>query len=171
MSTEQLSFRRLSIPSKSPVAAFIGFKDIETDDPKILLAKKPSGRYTLPGGKSRFWEKPMSTAIRETKEETGWKIYNSEYLISPTNNPVRIAADGFERDMYLFFGFTDECMDNNTPQHREPTKNAPWEWVSVRKIPTLVTTGQLHPMILKAELSNIVKEACEVCEQEIPPKW
>lgn len=170
MGTEQLILPRLKIPHRGSVAVFIGFKDIESDDPKILLAQKPSGRYTFPGGKSRFWEKPLNTAIRETKEETGWKIYNSEYLISSTNNPVRIAVDGCERDMYIFFGFTDECMDNNTPQHREPTKNTPWEWIPVRRIPSLVAIGQLHPMILKAELPNIVKEAHEVCEQEIPPK-
>lgn len=168
MRSEQLFLPRFKVPSKGSVAVFIGFKDIETDNPKILLAKRPSGRYTLPGGKSIKNESHINTAIRETKEETGWEIFSSEYLISTVDSPVRIAADGYERNMYLYFGFTDECMDNNIPENLEPTKNAPWEWVSVRRIPVLVATGELHPVILKADLDNIVEEAHEVCEPAKP---
>jgi 8-oxo-dGTP pyrophosphatase MutT (NUDIX family) len=171
MKAEQLSLPRFEVPHRGPIAVFIGFKDIETDDPKILLAKRPSGRYTLPGGKSKFCDlgKPQSTAIRETREETGWKIFDSEYLISPVNSPVKIAADGFERDMYLFYGFTDECMENNVPEHREPSKNTPWEWISVRKIPYLVATGEMHPVILKADLESIIEDAHEVCIADFQP--
>jgi 8-oxo-dGTP pyrophosphatase MutT (NUDIX family) len=169
MIPEQLPLPRFKIPSKSPVAVFIGLKDVETDDPKLLLAQRPSGRYTLPGGKLKLCEKnnPEKTTIREVREETGWEIFNREYLIGIyVGNPVTIAVDGCQRDISLFFGFTDECMSDNTPQHREPTKNTPWEWISVRRIPILVASGLLHPVLLKANLPEIVAEANEVTIEE-----
>ncbi|HWS48665.1 MAG TPA: NUDIX hydrolase [Candidatus Methanoperedens sp.] len=158
---KQLPLPNLKISSKGPVAVFIGLRDID-NDPKVLLAKRPSGRYTFPGGKSKANEKPINTAMRETREETGWQIYSPEYLISTGDGPIRVVADGYERDFYLFFGFTDECMDNDVPTHREPNKNSPWEWVLARKIPFLVATGELHPVVLRANLPEIIAEAREV---------
>lgn len=166
MSVEkQLPLPNLKVLSKGPVAVFIGIKDVESN-PKILLARRPSGRYTFPGGKSKPHENPINTAIRETHEETGWEIYSSEYLISPTNDFVRIAADGFERNFYLFFGFTDECMDNDIPKHLEPDKNGSWEWIQVKDIPSMVLRGDLHPIVLKADLPQIIAEAREVSDPQ-----
>ncbi len=45
---------------------------------EVLLVKRAidpmKGTWALPGGFSDYGEKPAATAIRETKEETGWTV-------------------------------------------------------------------------------------------------
>jgi 8-oxo-dGTP diphosphatase len=38
---------------------------------KVLLLKRPSGRWEFPGGTIEWGERPETCAVRETKEETG----------------------------------------------------------------------------------------------------
>lgn len=47
---------------------------IVTRKGKVLLLKKQSGSWGMPGGKPSEDELPIETAIRETEEETGIKI-------------------------------------------------------------------------------------------------
>lgn len=43
-------------------------------DNKVLLIKKPTNRYSMPGGKMDHYEIPIRTAKREFMEETGLKL-------------------------------------------------------------------------------------------------
>lgn len=157
----QLPLPGLRVPSKGRVSVFIGFKDIATD-PKILMARRPNGLYTFPGGKAITNEKPVKTALREVFEETRWKILSSELAINRIINgreTVRVAASGAERNFSIFYGFVEECLDDEAFQHIEPDKNTPWEWISVNKIPSMVLRGELHPLVIKADIPDIVYEA------------
>lgn len=44
------------------------------NDNKVLLIKKPTNRYSMPGGKMDHYEIPIRTAKREFMEETGLKL-------------------------------------------------------------------------------------------------
>lgn len=54
---------------------------VKNEEGKILLVrrdrewhKEAHNRWELPGGKVDFGEEPIETAVRETKEETGYQI-------------------------------------------------------------------------------------------------
>ncbi|MEU8326673.1 NUDIX domain-containing protein [Nonomuraea sp. NPDC048881] len=50
------------------------------DEGRLLLQKRPDGRWGLPGGFMDLGESLMETAARETKEETGIDIEIGELL-------------------------------------------------------------------------------------------
>ncbi|MFV0499043.1 MAG: prolipoprotein diacylglyceryl transferase [Bacilli bacterium] len=75
---------------------------------KVLLIKKPTNRYSMPGGKIEHYEIPIRTAKREFYEETGLKL---QHLT------LKVVADieYLEKkiDMYVFYSedFCGELKD------------------------------------------------------------
>ena len=71
---------------------------------KILLIKRSSGEWALPGGFINSKEDSFTAAIRETKEETGTIISDSPILIYKglVNDPRNSQTSWIETSAYLF---------------------------------------------------------------------
>lgn len=71
---------------------------------KILLIKRSSGEWALPGGFINSKEDSFNAAIRETKEETGTIISDSPILIYKglVNDPRNSQTSWIETSAYLF---------------------------------------------------------------------
>ena len=77
---------------------------INTIAQKILLIKRSSGEWALPGGFINSEEDSFTAAIRETKEETGTIISDSPILIYKglVNDPRNSQTSWIETSAYLF---------------------------------------------------------------------
>lgn len=77
---------------------------INTIVQKILLIKRSSGEWALPGGFINSEEDSFTSAIRETKEETGTIISDSPILIYKglVNDPRNSQTSWIETSAYLF---------------------------------------------------------------------
>lgn len=164
MMREQLSLPKLHVPEAGPVSIVLFLKDTDTYDPKVLMAKRPNGRWTFPGGKLRFCEfrRPARGARREMWEETGIKLYDDECLIESHKSPMRVAADGKERNIHFFYAFSDDFADSDIPIHREPKKNTPWSYIPLRELPKLVAAGRLHKIAVSTDMDIIANESLEL---------
>ena len=71
---------------------------------KILLIKRSSGEWALPGGFINSKEESFTAAIRETKEETGTIISDNPILIYKglVNDPRNSQTSWIETSAYLF---------------------------------------------------------------------
>ena len=71
---------------------------------KILLIKRSSGEWALPGGFINSKEESFTAAIRETKEETGTIISDDPILIYKglVNDPRSSQTSWVETSAYLF---------------------------------------------------------------------
>lgn len=70
--------------------------------PLVRDPRKPAPQYwKFPGGKSHAGETPKQTAVRETKEETGIKILESQLIL----------LDEEARRDHFFFAFEAPVMD------------------------------------------------------------
>ncbi len=65
---------------------------------EILLIKKPTNRYSMPGGKLEDFEVPIKTAAREAFEETGLKLNSLKLKVIS-----KITKDDKIFDMYTFY--------------------------------------------------------------------
>ena len=75
---------------------------------RVLMVKERSGKWGLPGGNLNFGESPLTGALREFTEETGWTlltssktsfreyIYNSHTSIFKIHYPHKLV--GFRRN-------------------------------------------------------------------------
>lgn len=165
MIAEQLPLPRFRPPEKSPVAVVLSIKDVESD-PKILMARRPNGRWTFPGGKLRWYERkrPARGARRELWEETGILTYAEDDLIESYLSPVRVAVDGREKNIHVFYCFSDEAASTDIPIHREPKKNGPWKYIPIRRLPYMIADGRLHKLASMVDLNIIVSEAADVVQ-------
>jgi|GEM_PF-4842791 len=165
---EQLSLPNFNLPSNGPAAIVMMLRDTDTDNPKVLMSMRlRSGRLGFPGGK--LWKSerrnPARGGMRETLAETGIRIFHPEYLIESHISPVRIAAEGRERDMHVFYCFAEECTRDDRPMRLEPRKHSSWRYVPVRMLPRYVAAGLLHPIATNADLLRVANEACDVAHQ------
>lgn len=167
MKAEQLALSGLQIPEAGPVAVVLFLKDADTKNPKVLIAKRPNGQYTFPGGKlkAREYKRPARGGRREMGEETGIQIYDDESLVESHVSPKRIAVDGVERNMHFFYAFSDEAASSDKPQLLEPTKNGPWRYVLIRRLPYLVAAGKMHMLAVGTDMEVIAMEAREAALQ------
>ncbi len=164
MKAEQLALSELRIPEAGPVAVVLFLKDAETKNPKVLVAKRPNGQVTFPGGKlkPREYKKTARGALREMREETGISIYDEESLIESHLSPMRVAVDGVERNIHFFYAFSDEAAPSDRPRRLEPTKNGPWKYIPIRRLPYFVASGQMHKFAVSTDMDVIAMEAREL---------
>lgn len=159
---EQLSLPDFNAPSGGPVAIAMIFKDVQTDNPKVLLSMRlHSGMFGYPGGKLRRNEfgKPVRGARRETLAETGIRIPGDYYLREFSGSPRRIVAEGKEQHMHMFYGFLEEFAWGMRPERREPDKHSPWRFFPIRILPRLVTNGMLLPATVQVDNMGVIDMA------------
>lgn len=96
-------------------------------DNKVVVIKykqgnKKEGYYDIPGGKIEEGEKPVKTAIREMKEETGLKVKNLKYK---GNMIIEYPNRTFDFDVFI----TNES--EGEPQEFEENAS---EWMEIEKL-------------------------------------
>ncbi len=90
---------------------------------KVLLIKKPTNRYSMPGGKTEHLEIPIKTAAREFYEETGLSLNKITLkVVSEITSPQK------DFEMYTFFSskFEGELITD--------CKEGELEWISISKL-------------------------------------
>ncbi len=93
---------------------------------QILLIKKPTNRYSMPGGKLENFEVPIKTAAREAFEETGLKLNTLKLKVISS-----ITKDDKKFDMYTFY-----CEDFEGSIISD-CKEGALEWVNIANISTI----------------------------------
>lgn len=169
MLAEQLRLPDLKAPSGGPVAVVMMLKDIQTDNPKVLVSiRLISGLFGFPGGKlwTSEFRKPARGARRETRAETGIEIPSDSYLHAFDDSPRRIVAEGKERDMYMFYCFNHEFGAGARPERKEPQKHSPWRFVPIRILPRLVMNGLLHPITAQRDFMGVIDNAYPASRRE-----
>src|SRR5690606_13272603 len=78
-------------------------------DSSLLLIKRLSGEWALPGGFVDTQESSLATAHRELSEETGLQIDHPGALVysGKVNDPRNSAGRWIESDAYLFDGIDE----------------------------------------------------------------
>lgn len=67
----------------------------------LLIKRADDGTWGLPGGYSESGENPAETAVRETREETGFEVSPYECVASEYRSPDRSNPHGFISLTYL----------------------------------------------------------------------
>lgn len=96
------------------------------NDQKVLLIKKPTNRYSMPGGKMEHYEIPIRTAKREFMEETGLKLNNLTLKVI-----ADITFEKKEFDMYVFYS------DNFTGELNTTSVEGMLEWIDIKELSNL----------------------------------
>lgn len=86
----------------------------------VLILKKPSGLWGMPGGKPVFGEFPEETAIRESEEETGIKA-------SKLSKPLVIYYKNKKYYSYL-------CILDSEPKVTISNEHKKYKWINYKEI-------------------------------------
>lgn len=159
-------------PAGDPVSIVMILKDTHTDNPRVLISQRlQSGAFGYPGGTNLKSEirYPAMGAARETLEETGIPIDPCTDLREFPNSPVRIAAEGKEREMHIYYYVADGR--GLRPERREPGKHSPWRFYPVRLLSHLVAQGMLHPFSCQVDLLGVAAEAASGKRHERYRAW
>lgn len=108
---------------ESGVGQFSGAGIIFFDGKKVLMLKKPSGRWSFPGGKPIQGETPLETAKRETKEEVG--ILKGE----------NIGELKFEQDDRTFHSFIYRVKQPFNVEISD--EHIDYTWINFKKLPKI----------------------------------
>ena len=115
------------------------------DQNRVLLGKRCGkfmpGVYALPGGKPDFGECPKKAVIRETKEETGLKIFDVQEF-TWINNFMP------QHDMHYVTLFYVSIIYSGTLEVKEKDKCEKWDWYSQDKLPNPMWPG-LERILIK----------------------
>jgi len=121
---------------------------------KILLIKRSSGEWALPGGFINSEEDSFTAAIRETKEETGTIISGSPILIYKglINDPRNSQTSWIETSAYLFMvnelsevSGRDDAIDAAWL----PLNNLPKLYASHNEYDKIIATKNDHSVFIK----------------------
>ncbi|MFV0424780.1 MAG: prolipoprotein diacylglyceryl transferase [Bacilli bacterium] len=93
---------------------------------KILLIKKPTNRYSMPGGKIEHYEIPIRTAKREFFEETGLKL---KHITLKVIADVRYK----EKDLEMYIFYSEEYTGNLKTFSEEGSL----EWIKIEELKDL----------------------------------
>jgi 8-oxo-dGTP diphosphatase len=92
----------------------------------ILLGRRKSGHWSMPGGKLDFGEGIMDCARRELAEETR--------LVAKSLELVSISNDIMGESHFVTIGFICKEFGGNL-RTTEPDKIADWTWYPMEKLP------------------------------------
>lgn len=93
------------------------------NDGKVLLIKKPTNRYSMPGGKMEHYEIPIRTAKREFLEETGLKLH---HVTLKVNADIKYGDKELEMKVYY--------SENYTGDLHVTSEEGQLEWIEVSKL-------------------------------------
>ena len=103
-----------------------------TRDHKILLIKrKDSGKWTLPGGTHEFGESLIDTALRETKEEVGFEIEVTRLIGTYTDPNVLVEYNDGEVRQEFTFVYQGEIKSGNLKIDEESTDA---KWIDIESV-------------------------------------
>jgi ADP-ribose pyrophosphatase YjhB (NUDIX family) len=120
------------------------------DRGEVLLAKRAIepmiGSWALPGGFSDYGENPEETAIRETKEETGWEV-KIERIFG-------VYLDSFPGDYHSEHRWVVSYLAN--PVKHTDVNNIEilkYDWFKLENLPENIMTEQLNRFYELAQLN------------------
>lgn len=160
-------------PSGDPASIVMILKDTHTDNPRVLISQRlQSGKFGYPGGANLHSElqRPARGGIRETLEETGIHLTREEDVFEFPNSPVRIAAEGKEREMHIYYYIADG-REGMRPVRMEPGKHSSWRYYPVRLLSHLVSQGLLHPVSCQVELLKVAHQATKGKKEQRFRAW
>lgn len=155
----------LESESNATQSAAVMLIKFEDDTPYFLASKRlDRNGVTFPGGKLEEGETPEDGALREVFEETGVKIYSSEYLISahPRRNGIPLCDNSSDFNTHIYFAFIDEATDGEEPVNVEFEKHAEWQWIPVSELPKMVSAGELHHAAVQDFMLTTIEECIEL---------
>ncbi len=116
---------------------------------QVLLIKKPTNRYSMPGGKTEHMELPIKTAAREFYEETGLKLSHIKLKVISS---IRSEIKDFE--LYTFYSeiFEGDLIINSA--------EGELQWVNISELTNL----EMYPSDL--EIINYCLSAVELVNKE-----
>lgn len=100
------------------------------NEKKQILFIFRKGKWDLPKGKVKKKSKLISSAVKETIEETGLKKKHLQ-LIQPLERSVVIKKDGIIYDYWFLFSYSSN-KSNFTPQKSEGVQEC--RWVSTKDL-------------------------------------
>lgn len=113
---------------------------IQNDKGQVLMGLRKgshgAGEWCFPGGHLEFGETVFETAVRETQEETGLKVFDME-LISIADEMRYIETDGKH---YLNIGVKAK-YNSGKPRIMEKEKCEKWEWFDMDNLPDNMLEG------------------------------
>ncbi len=130
-------------------------------DGKVLLIKGKMGHWIPPGGHIEMDELPTHTAVREMKEETGYKIVlkgvkekftSAHVLPSADHVEVHDVEDNHQHIAFIYFAEIEE-----DPENKEPKGSREYKWF---------TEEDLENIPLKDSIKFFAKKAIK----ELSPK-
>ncbi len=92
----------------------------------VLLIKKPTNRYSMPGGKGEHYEIPIRTAKREFMEETGLRL---------SHVSLKVVADIIyqEKNLEMYVYYSESFSGNLKVESEEGVL----EWINIDKLKDL----------------------------------
>lgn len=117
--------------SIKPAAAVAIFNDKEEI---LLLKRRDSGKWTMPGGTLDFGEDLKTCAIREVLEESGYHVEITDIIGTYTNpNTVIAYSDGEVRQEFTIL-YKGEILDGQIEIDSESTA---YQWIKLNQVSDL----------------------------------
>jgi 8-oxo-dGTP pyrophosphatase MutT (NUDIX family) len=121
------------------VSAVAVFSDLHAV-PKVLIARRNNGTYTLPGGKQET-ESAYHAGVRELWEETRLTLLPNTRL-RRMRKSVIFPAEDREIHFSLFYAWVGKSIpDNYMIEWTEREKTEPWRWHTLSVLRKLADTG------------------------------
>lgn len=140
-------------PKPNTIKPAVSVATLNSKNELLLLKRRDSGNWTIPGGTMEFGESLKSCAIREVKEETGLDIEIVD-IIGTYTNPKNIVAydDGEVRQEFtiLFFGKTNNTIISMDDESLE------FQWVEFKQADKikLADSQRIRIQDLQSYISN-----------------
>lgn len=86
--------------------------------------------WQFPGGHVEEGESTEAAARRELREETGLHLHPDRFELIGTADPLI----GYSGDQYMGYRYGVVLEFGEEPQHTEPDKHTPWQWIPCEQV-------------------------------------